>query len=164
MLQWCRCDQFNTSEWILWWYNGVKVTSSIPVHGYCDDTMVYRWPVQYQWMDIMMIQWCRGDQFHTSAWILWWYNGVKVTSSIPVNGYYDDTMVYRWPVPYQWNGYYDDTMVYRWPVPYQCMDIMMIQSCKGDQFHTSAWILWWYYGVEVTSSIPVNGYCDDTMV
>ena len=146
MIQWCRGDQFNTSAWILWWYNGVKVTSSIPVNGYYDDTMVLRWPVPYQWMDIMMIQWCIGDQFHTSEWILWWYNGVEVTSSIPVHGYYDDTMVYRWPVPYQW------------------MDIMMIQWCKGDQFHTSAWILWWYNGVEVTSSIPVHGYYDDTMV
>ena len=157
MIQWCRGDQFHTSAWILWWYNGVKVTSSIPVNGYYDDTMVYRWPVPYQWMDIMMIQWCIGDQFHTSAWILWWYNLVKVTSSII------HALVWNWSplhhciiiisIHWYWTGHL-----------YTIVDIVMTQWCKGDQFNTSEWILWWHNGVKVTSSIPVNGYYDDTMV
>ena len=146
MLQWCKGDQFNTSAWIM------ELVTFTPLYHHYIHSLVWNWSPLHHCIIIISIHWYWTGHLYTIVSSQYPCTGMELVTFTPLYHHNIHALVLNW------------SPLHHCSIIISMHWFMMIQWCKGDQFHTSAWILWCYNGVKVTSSIPVHGYYDDTMV
>ena len=124
-----------------------------PLYHHNIHALVWNWSPLHHCIIIISMHWYGTGHLHTIVSSLYPFTGMELVTSTPLYHHNIHSLVLNW------SPIHHCVITMHWSPLHHCIIIismhwfMMIQWCKGDQFHTSAWILWWYNGVKVTSAL-----------